>query len=127
MEIKKDLLYGQDHEWVEEISDLTVRIGITEYAQDQLGDIVYLEIPEVGEKVTKGEPFTVIESVKAASDVFSPVSGTITAVNTKLEDSPEMVNESPYTDGWMIEVKLDDPSLSDLMTAEEYESYLKEV
>ncbi|NMB39448.1 MAG: glycine cleavage system protein GcvH [Firmicutes bacterium] len=127
MEVKKGLLYTKDHEWVQELSDTIVRIGITDFAQDQLGDVVYVELPEKGMEVSKGEPFTVVESVKAASDVFSPVSGTITDVNEQLEDSPELLNELPYSEGWIIEVEIDEFSLLKLMSAEEYENYLKEV
>lgn len=127
MQVKKGLLYTKDHEWVQEINETIVRIGITDFAQDQLGDVVYVELPEKGMQVSKGEPFTVVESVKAASDVFSPVSGIVTAVNDQLEDSPELMNESPYDDGWIIEVEIDEASLLKLMNAEEYENYLKEV
>jgi glycine cleavage system H protein len=127
MEVRKGLLYSGEHEWVQEVSDTVVRVGITEYAQDQLGDIVFIELPAVNAEVVEGESFAVVESVKAASDVYSPVSGTVTAVNEKLEDSPELVNESPYDDGWMIEVKSNQFDFSNLMTAEEYERYLKEV
>ncbi|MGB4472902.1 MAG: glycine cleavage system protein GcvH, partial [Limnochordia bacterium] len=94
MEVRKGLLYSKEHEWVQEISDSVVRVGITEYAQDQLGDIVYIELPEIDAEVAKGESFTVVESVKAASDVYAPVSGTVVAVNEKLEDNPELINES---------------------------------
>ena len=127
MEVRKGLLYSREHEWVQEVSDTVVRVGITEYAQDQLGDIVFIELPAVNAEVVEGKSFAVVESVKAASDVYSPVSGTVTAVNEKLEDSPELVNESPYDDGWMIEVKSNQFDFSNLMTAEEYERYLKEV
>ncbi|MDI9419476.1 MAG: glycine cleavage system protein GcvH [Firmicutes bacterium] len=127
MEVRKGLLYSKEHEWVQEINDSVVRVGITAYAQDQLGDIVYIELPAINAEVGKGDPFTVVESVKAASDVFSPVSGTIMAVNETLEDSPELINESPYDEGWIIEVKCDDLDLSDLMTAEEYALYVEEV
>ena len=106
MEVRKGLLYSIDHEWVQEVSESVVRVGISAYAQDQLGDIVYIELPEIDAEVAKGESFTVVESVKAASDVFSPVSGKIVAVNEKLEDSPELINESPYDEGWIIEVKV---------------------
>ena len=102
-------------------------MGITEYAQDQLGDIVYIELPEIDAEVAKGESFTVVESVKAASDVYAPVSGTVVAVNEKLEDNPELINESPYDEGWIVEIKCDELDLSDLMTAEEYARYIEEV
>jgi len=127
MEIRKGILYSKEHEWVQEISDSVVRVGITAFAQDQLGDIVYIELPELDTEVAKGESFTVVESVKAASDVYAPVSGTIVAVNEKLEDNPELINESPYDDGWIIEIKCDELDLSDLMTAEEYAQYIEEV
>ena len=127
MEVRKGLLYSKDHEWVQEVSESVVRVGISAYAQDQLGDIVYIELPEIDADVAKGESFAVVESVKAASDVFSPVSGKIVAVNEKLEDSPELINESPYDEGWIIEVKSDELELSDLMTAEEYARYIEEV
>lgn len=127
MEVRKGLLYSKEHEWVQEISDSVVRVGITEYAQDQLGDIVYIELPEIDAEVAKGESFTVVESVKAASDVYAPVSGTVVAVNEKLEDNPEFINESPYDEGWIVEIKCDELDLSDLMTAEEYARYIEEV
>ncbi|HOB08318.1 MAG: glycine cleavage system protein GcvH [Limnochordia bacterium] len=127
MEVRKGLLYSKEHEWVQEISDSVVRVGITEYAQDQLGDIVYIELPEIDAEVAKGESFTVVESVKAASDVYAPVSGTVVAVNEKLEDNPELINESPYDEGWIVEIKCDELDLSDLMTAEEYARYIEEV
>src|SRR5690606_33770834 len=125
MEVRKGLLYSKEHEWVQEISDSVVRVGITEYAQDQLGDIVYIELPEIDAEVAKGESFTVVESVKAASDVYAPVSGTVVAVNEKLEDNPELINESPYDEGWIVEIKCDELDLSDLMTAEEYARYIE--
>jgi len=127
MDVKSGLMYTKDHEWVKEVSDNVVRIGITDFAQDQLGDVVFVELPELNARVNKGEAFSVVESVKAASDVYSPVTGTIVAVNTELEENPELINESPYDRGWIVEVKLDELDFSDLMTAKEYESYLKEV
>jgi len=127
MDVKSGLMYTKDHEWVKEVSDNVVRIGITDFAQDQLGDVVFVELPELNTRVNKGEAFSVVESVKAASDVYSPVTGTIVAVNTELEENPELINESPYDRGWIVEVKLDELDFSDLMTAKEYESYLKEV
>ena len=127
MEVRKGLLYSKEHEWVQEINDSVVRVGITAYAQDQLGDIVYIELPEIDAEVAKGESFTVVESVKAASDVYAPVSGTVVAVNEKLEDNPELINESPYDEGWIVEIKCDELDLSDLMTAEEYARYIEEV
>ncbi|MGE0680917.1 MAG: glycine cleavage system protein GcvH [Candidatus Binatia bacterium] len=126
MEIPKGLRYSREHEWVA-VEDTIATIGITDYAQEQLGDIVYVELPEVGAQVTKDDPFGVVESVKAVSDIFAPVSGTVTEVNGPLADSPEVVNEDPYGDAWMIRVELSDASeLEDLMTAAEYQTFLEE-
>jgi glycine cleavage system H protein len=102
-------------------------IGITDYAQEQLGDVVYVELPEVGTAVTKDDAFGVVESVKAVSDIYAPVTGTVTAVNADLADSPETVNEDPYGDAWMIRVEMSDPAeLDDLMTAAEYQQFIEE-
>lgn len=126
MEIPKGLRYSREHEWVA-VEDNLATIGITDYAQEQLGDIVYVELPEVGAQVTKDDPFGVVESVKAVSDVFAPVSGTVMEVNGPLADSPETINEDPYGDAWMIRVELSDmDELDDLMTDAEYEAFLKE-
>lgn len=126
MEIPKGLRYSQEHEWVA-VEDDIATVGVTDYAQEQLGDVVYVELPEVGAQVTKDEPFGVVESVKAVSDVFAAVSGTVTEINKPLVDSPETVNEDPYGDAWMIRVEMSDPSeLEDLMSAEEYQSFLEE-
>ena len=117
MEIPKELRYSKEHEWVA-VDDDIATIGITDYAQEQLGDIVYVELPETGTQVTKDDKFGVVESVKAVSDVYSPVTGTVVTVNTGLPNSPETVNEEPYGDGWMIRVEMSDTEeLSDLMTA----------
>ena len=126
MEIPKGLRYSQEHEWVA-VEDDIATVGVTDYAQEQLGDVVYVELPEVGAQVTKDEPFGVVESVKAVSDIFAPVSGTVTEVNKPLPDSPETVNEDPYGDAWMIRVEMSDPGeLEDLMSAEEYRTFLEE-
>jgi glycine cleavage system H protein len=126
MEIPKGLRYSREHEWVA-VEDTIATIGITDYAQEQLGDIVYVELPEVGAQITKDDPFGVVESVKAVSDIFAPVSGTVTEVNGPLADSPEVINEDPYGDAWMIRVELNDASeLEDLMTAAEYQTFLEE-
>lgn len=126
MEIPKGLRYSREHEWVA-VEDAVATIGITDYAQEQLGDIVYVELPEVGAQVTKDDPFGVVESVKAVSDIFAPVSGTVIEVNGPLADSPEVINEDPYGDAWMIRVELSDASeLEDLMTAAEYQKFLEE-
>jgi glycine cleavage system H protein len=126
MEFPSDLLYTKHDEWVRVEGDEVV-IGITDYAQDQLSDVVYVELPEVGDSFDKGEPFGVVESVKAASDVFMPVTGEITAINEELEDSPEIVNEDPYGKGWFIRIRLSYKSdLDDLMDAEAYQAQLEE-
>lgn len=126
MEIPQELRYSREHEWVA-IDDNIATVGITDYAQEQLGDIVYVELPEVGTAVTKDDKFGVVESVKAVSDVYSPITGTVVAVNTGLPNSPETVNEEPYGDGWMIRVEMSDAEeLNDLMIAAEYEKFIEE-
>jgi glycine cleavage system H protein len=108
-EIPKDLLYTEDHEYLKSTSDANiVAIGITDYAQGELGDIVYLELPKVGAKFKKHDVFGTIEAVKAVSELFSPVSGEIVEINTKLEKEPQLVNTAPYGDGWMVKMKLSD-------------------
>ncbi len=120
MEIPQGLKYSKEHEWVA-TEESVATIGITDHAQDQLGEIVFIELPAVGEKVSKDDPFGVVESVKAVSDIYAPVSGTVIEVNEDLPESPEVVNEDPYGDGWLIKVKMNDPSdLEDLMDGEEY-------
>src|SRR5688572_33476415 len=108
-DIPKDLLYTEDHEYVKSTSDpKVVAVGITDYAQGELGDIVYLELPSVGAKFNKHDTFGTIEAVKAVSELFSPVSREVVAVNEKLEKEPQLVNSSPYADGWMVKMKLSD-------------------
>jgi glycine cleavage system H protein len=120
MEIPQGLKYSKEHEWVA-TEDAVATIGITDHAQDQLGEIVYIELPAVGDKISKDDPFGVVESVKAVSDIYAPVSGTVVEVNEELPESPEVVNEDPYGDGWLIKVKMNDPSdLEDLMNGDEY-------
>ena len=120
-----DFKYAQTHEWAKLEGD-NVKVGISDYAQDQLGDIVFVEMPEVGETFDKGAEFGTVESVKAVSELYMPVGGEIVAVNSALEDSPELINNTPYSDGWMIEVKADDPAeLENLMTKDAYLSSLK--
>ena len=115
-----DIRYAESHEWARPQGD-TVKVGISDYAQDQLGDIVFVEMPEAGETFEKGAEFGTVESVKAVSELYMPVGGEVVAVNTALDDSPEMVNNTPYTDGWMIEVKPDDPAqLDSLLTKDAY-------
>lgn len=109
-----DLRYAEDHEWAK-VEDNTVRVGIDDYAQDQLGDIVFVELPQVGDTFEKGQEFATVESVKAVVECYLPVSGEIVSVNKQLEDSPELMNESPYSDGWMVEVTPKDLSEIDAL------------
>ncbi|MDQ2786102.1 MAG: glycine cleavage system protein GcvH [Chloroflexota bacterium] len=123
METPADLRYSEEHEWVRMEGDVAT-IGITAYAQDSLGDIVFVELPAAGRSLAVGDGFGVVESVKAVSDVYSPVSGEIVAVNATLETAPEHVNNAPYSDGWMIKVRVSDPSVLDkLMDAEAYAGF----
>ena len=105
----EDLRYSESHEWVKVAGD-TVKLGITDYAQDQLGDIVFVELPDIGDTFEKGAEFGTVESVKAVSELYLPIGGEVVAINSALEDAPELINNTPYTDGWMIEVKPDDPA-----------------
>jgi len=126
MSFPDGLKYSKEHEWVL-VEDGVASIGITDFAQDELGDIVYVELPEVGEKITKDDPFGSVESVKAVSDLFAPISGTVIEVNDSLPDSPEIVNEDPYGDGWMIKVQMSDKDeLKDLLGPEEYAEFIKQ-
>lgn len=119
--VPNDLKYAKSHEWVRDEEDGTVVIGITEHAQELLGDLVFVELPEVGDTVDAGSECAVVESVKAASDVYSPVSGEVIAVNEVLADVPETVNQDAFGDGWLFQVKLSDPAqLEDLLDAEAY-------
>lgn len=120
-EIPSDLRYTETHEWVSNEEDGTIKVGITDHAQSQLGDLVYVELPEVGDRVEAGDACAVVESVKAASDVYSPVTGEVTAVNEDLEDSPELVNQDAFGDGWLFALNADDAGDADkLMDAEAY-------
>jgi glycine cleavage system H protein len=120
MEAPPGLKYSKEHEWVA-TEESVATIGITDHAQEQLGEIVYIELPSVGEKVSKDDPFGVVESVKAVSDIYAPISGTVVEVNEDLPESPEVVNEDPYGDGWLIKVKVSDPAdFEDLMDNDEY-------
>lgn len=122
----KNLKYHKEHDWARIEGDTAV-LGVTDYAQESLGDIVYIELPEVGAEVTAGASYAEIESVKAVSDVYAPVSGTVLEANEEVVDAPELINESPYEDGWLIKVKLSDPAeADDLMSAQEYEEMLAE-
>jgi glycine cleavage system H protein len=124
MSYPSDLKYSEEHEWVLVEGNLAT-VGITEYAQEQLGDIVYVELPDPDSSVEFMGPFGVVESVKAASDLFAPVRGTVVKVNERLEDEPELVNQSPHGDGWMIVVEMTDPDeIEQLMDADAYEAFL---
>jgi len=125
LNLPEDLIYAEEHEWIHSEGD-TVKIGISDYAQDQLGDIVFVELPEVGDTFEISDEFGTVESVKAVSELYMPISGEITALNKSLEDAPELVNIDPYNDGWMIEVKLSNPQeLDELMDRNAYLEMLK--
>ena len=122
--IPENLRYSKDHEWVGVDGDIAT-VGITDYAQHSLGDVVYIDMPRVGDKLSGREAFGSVESVKAVSEIFMPVTGEITEVNDGLNDTPEAVNNDPYEAGWMIKVQMDNPGEADAMlSAEEYEEYL---
>ena len=124
MEIKADLKYTKDHEWISIDGD-SATIGITDYAQGELGDIVYVEIESLGEQLDKEEIFGSVEAVKTVSDLFLPVSGEITQMNEGLEDNPELINDDPYGEGWIIKMKISDQNeLSDLLSADAYKELI---
>jgi len=126
MSTPKDLRYSEEHEWVK-VEDGKVRIGISHFAQSELGDIVFVELPQVGDEIKTDDPFGSVESVKTVSELYAPISGTVVEVNADLEDSPEFVNESPYEKAWMIVVEPADASeVEKLMTAEQYEEMIAE-
>ena len=122
MELRDDLLYSKSHEWVKEDGEEVI-IGLTDYAQSELGDLVFVNLPEEGDEVTVGESFSDVESVKAVSDVYSPVSGTVSEVNEELLDAPESINEAPY-DAWFVKVK-DITEKEELLSAEEYKVFVE--
>ena len=124
--IKEGLYYTKDHEWAQIMEDGTVLVGISDYAQKELGDLAYVELPEVGKEVSKGDVLCEVESVKAVSEVYAPVSGEVIEVNEELEDTPEKINEDPY-DAWIAKIKPSnlEEELKDLMTAEKYAEYLE--
>ncbi len=125
MNFPENLKFSKEHEWVMVEGDVAL-IGITEFAQSELGDVVYVELPEVGEKIAKDDPFGSVESVKAVSDLFAPVSGAVIEVNDSLPDNPELVNEDSYGDGWMIKVQMSDKEeLHDLLAADEYGEFVE--
>ena len=123
--VPEDLHYSKDHEWVRVEGDIAV-IGITDYAQDSLGDVVYVEVPKPGDKFETSESFGSVESVKAVSEVFTPVAGEVVEINESLADEPETVNSDPYGAGWMIKIRMSNPGEADsLLTAAEYEDFTK--
>ncbi|MBO8125617.1 MAG: glycine cleavage system protein GcvH [Firmicutes bacterium] len=122
--IPSDLRYTKEHEWVR-VSGKRAIVGITDHAQKELGDVVFVDLPDIGQEVVKGNDFAVVESVKAVSDIYAPVSGTVVEVNETLQDNPELINEDPYNDAWIAVIEMLDPSEVDqLMTAEEYEAFI---
>ncbi|MFW5749258.1 MAG: glycine cleavage system protein GcvH [Halanaerobium sp.] len=126
MSVKENLYYSEDHEWVREEEDCLV-IGVSDFAQEELGDIVFVELPEVEEEFNKDDSFGVLESVKAVSDTFIPVSGRVIEVNEALLDNPELINDDPYGEGWLIKVDpADDSELDELLSAEEYAEFIEE-
>ena len=124
MEYPEGLRYSREHEWVLVENDDHAVIGISDFAQNELGDVVYVEAPGLGEKISKDDPCGAVESVKAVSDLYAPVSGTVVEVNDTLPETPELINEDPYGEGWIIKVSMSDVAeLDDLMNPEEYEAY----
>ncbi|WP_280535519.1 glycine cleavage system protein GcvH [Halopenitus sp. POP-27] len=123
-DVPTDRRYLESHEWT--TTEEPIRIGISAFAQDELGDVVFVELPEAGESITAGETFGVVESIKAVSDLYAPISGEVTAVNEALFDAPELVNEDPYGEGWMVEIDIDDESaLEELLSADEYREQIE--
>ncbi len=125
--VPDNLVYTASHEWLEKLAEGHYRVGITEFAQQQLGDIVFVELPDVDEAYAQEDECGVVESVKTASDLFAPLAGTVVAVNTALEDNPELINDSPYDDGWIFEFELDDESeLDSLLSPEDYRNSIED-
>jgi len=125
-EIRDDLLYAETHEWILSKNGIA-RVGITDYAQDHLTDVVYVELPKVGDRFSRGDEIATVESVKSVSEIYAPVSGEVVGVNEKLDDEPELVNSSPYDEGWLFEIKMDDEDeLGKLLSPQEYEKKLAE-
>jgi glycine cleavage system H protein len=126
--VPKDRYYTKEHEWVLIEGENRAKVGITDYAQSELGDIVYVELPELGLEVEPGDTLANIESVKSVAPVYAPVSGKVVDINSELENSPELINEYPYEDGWICVIEMTDPSeVEDLLSAEEYAEYIKEL
>jgi glycine cleavage system H protein len=127
MDFPEDLRYTREHEWARQKGATRIVVGITDFAQDQLGDVVYVELPDIGDPVKKGESFGVVESTKAVSELFAPVSGKVVEVNDPLTDAPETINEDPYEEGWMIAIEPSDPKeLEALMDAKAYRAFVEE-
>lgn len=125
-EYPEELRYTREHEWVRDEGEGRFRVGITDHAQDALGDVVYVELPEIGTQVTAGQPLGVVESTKSVSDVYAPVSGSVVERNGALEEHPELINTSPYGDGWLVVVRAaDPPTFAELLTAEEYRAFVE--
>jgi glycine cleavage system H protein len=125
METPEDLLYTEEHEWVYVDGDVAI-VGITDYAQGELGDVIFVELPEIGAQVQQLEPFGSIEAVKTVSDVFAPVSGEIVEVNSELEANPQLINQDPYGEGWIVKIKMSDPKeVESLLSAEEYQNMIE--
>ncbi len=125
--VPANLKFAPSHEWVLDNGDGTVTVGISDHAQELQGDVVFVELPEEGREVEAGEEFSLVESVKAASDIYAPISGEVVAVNEELEDAPETVNESPFGDGWIVKIKVADAAeLEKLLNAEAYEATIAE-
>lgn len=124
MNIPKEVIYTKDHEWIKIEGDIAI-VGITDYAQSELGDIVYVELPEIGVEVNQGDSFGTIEAVKAVSDLYMPLSGEVIEVNKSLNDAPEKINKDPYKEGWMIKIKISDLSeKGDLLDSNQYEDLI---
>lgn len=126
MNLPEDLKYSKEHEWVR-VSGNIATIGVSDYAQDQLGEVVFIELPDEGEEFEKDDAFGVIESVKSVNDIYAPVTGRIMEVNDPVVDSPEIINEDPYGEGWLVKIEISDlKELGELMSAKDYEAYIKE-
>ncbi|USG67221.1 glycine cleavage system protein GcvH [Brevibacillus ruminantium] len=126
-DVREGLVYSREHEWVERLSETRVRVGISGFAQEQLGDLVFVDLPAVGATVTMDESLGSVESVKAVSDIFSPVSGTIVEVNGNLESDPETINQDPYGEGWLVIIELSKPEeMQELLTAAQYAAFVAE-
>ena len=122
---REHLKYTPEHEWIE-VQDDTAIIGITQYAQEALGDLVFIELPEVGQEFASGDQFAVVESVKAASEVYMPITGEVLDVNSDLEESPESLNSSPFDDGWLVKIRISNPAeLKETMNCEDYTAYVE--